>query len=161
MEVRLKTITIKQSVVIHLPAEEVFAYLSEVENLPDWSGPMIAIRKISPGALQVGARMRSTLQLLGRWMDITFEIVEYEPDRYLTIKSLSGTTPCLFCYQFGSLADGGTSVCLEAVIELSEGILGLSEAALSNVARRQIEHDLLTLKDVLEARHFQVEARSN
>lgn len=147
----MKTMKTRHSVVIHLPAEEIFAYLSDVENLPDWSGPMIATRKISPGAFQVGARVRSTLHLLGRWMDITFEIIEYEPGRCLTIKSVSGTTPCLFCYQFEPVADGGTNLSLEAVIHLSGGMLGLSESAISNVARRQIEHDLLTLRDLLEA----------
>jgi len=151
MEVRLKTMRARHSVVINLPAEEIFAYLSDFENLLDWSGPMIAIRKISPGAFQEGARVRSTLRLLGRWMEITFEVVEYEPGRCLTIKSLSGTTPCLFCYQFEPAADGGTSVSLEAVLQLAGGMLGLSESALTNVVRRQIEHDLLTLRDLLEA----------
>jgi hypothetical protein len=31
-------------------------------------------------------------------------------------------------------------------------MLGLSEAVLENIVTRQIQHDLLTLKDVLEAR---------
>jgi uncharacterized membrane protein len=151
MEVLMNTLRTRHSVFINLPAEEIFAYLSNFENLLDWSGSTIAIRKTSPGTLQVGATVRSTNRLLGKWMEITFEIVEYEPGRYLTIKSLSGTTPCHFCYQFEPCANGGTSVCLEAVIQLTGGMLGLSESALTNVVRRQIEHDLLTLRDVLEA----------
>jgi uncharacterized membrane protein len=142
---------IRKSVVINLPAEEIFAYMSDLENLLDWSGSMIAIRKISPGTLQVGATVRSTIRLLGRWLDITFEIIEYEPGRYLTIKSHSGVTPCLFCYQFEPVAGGGTSVSLEAVLHFSGEMLGLSESAVTNVIRRQIEHDLLTLKDLVEA----------
>ena len=89
----VKTMKTRQSVVINLPAEEIFAYMSELENLVDWSGSTIAVRKISPGELHVGATLRNTMRFLGRWMDITFEIVEYEPGRCLTIKSLSGTTP--------------------------------------------------------------------
>ena len=151
MEVLLKTMRTRHSVFINLPAEEIFAYMSDLENQLDWSGPTIAVRKTSPGALQVGATVRCTIRLLGRWMDATFEIVEYEPGRSLTLKSLSGAIPCHFCYQFEPGADGGTSVSLEAVIQLSGGMLGLSDYALSNVVRRQIEHDLLTLRDVLEA----------
>lgn len=141
----------RQSVVINLPAEEIFAYLSDFENLVDWSAATIAVRKTSPGEIRVGATVRSTIQFLGRWMDITFEVVEYEPDHCLTIKSLSGVTPCLFSYQFEPTEDGATNVSLETVIHLTGGILGLTEAVVANVVRRQLVYDLLTLKDVLEA----------
>lgn len=141
----------RQSVVINLPAEEIFAYLSDFENLVDWSAATIAVRKTSPGEIRVGATVRSTIQFLGRWMDITFEVVEYEPDHCLTIKSLSGVTPCLFSYQFEPTEDGATNVSLETVIHLTGGTLGLTESVTTNVVRRQLVHDLLTLKDILEA----------
>ena len=143
---------VKQSVVINLPTEEIFAYMSDLENLVDWSSVVIAIRKISPGAMHVGATVRSTIRFLGRWLDMTFEIVEHEPGRYLTIKSVSGVTPCLFCYQFEPDQNGGTKVSQEAVIHLTGGILGLEEPVVTKVVRRQLEHDLLTLKDILEGR---------
>src|SRR5947209_17201498 len=147
----MKTMKTRQCVAINLPAEEIFAYMSDPENLTDWSGATIAVRKTSPGGLHVGATLRNTMRFLGRWMDITFEIVEYEPGRCLTIKSLSGVTPCLFSYQFEPTEDGATNVFLEAVIHLTGGILGLPESVTTNVVRRQLVHDLLTLKDVLEA----------
>ena len=150
----MKTMKTRQSVAINLPAEEIFAYMSDLENVVDWSGAMIAVRKISPGMLHVGATLRSTIRFLGRWMDITFEIVEYEPSRYFTMKSLSGATPCLFCYQFEPTGDGGTNVSLETVIHLTGGVLGLRDSVVTNVVRRQIKHDLLTLKDILEGSDF-------
>ena len=142
---------VKQSVVINLPTEEIFAYISDLENLVDWSSAVIAIRKITPGAMHVGATVRSTIRFLGRWLDMTFEIVEREPCRYLTIKSISGVSPCLFSYQFEPVQDGGTKVSQEAVIHLTGGLLGLAEPVLTRVVRRQLEHELLTLKDILEA----------
>ena len=141
----------RQRVVINLPAEDIFAYVSDLGNLADWSGATIAVRKISPGKMHVGATVRSTHRFLGRWMDMTFEIVEYEPSRRLTIKSISGVTPCLFSYQFEPLEDGTTDVSLETVIHLTGGMLRLTESMVANVVRRQLEHDMLTLKDVLEA----------
>src|SRR5205814_6787100 len=151
VEILLKTMKDRQSVVINLPAEEIFAYLSDFENQVDWSAATIAVRKTSPGEIRVGATVRSTIQFLGRWMDITFEIVEYEPGRCLTIKSLSGITPCLFSYQFEQTEDGATTVSLETVIHLTGGILGMTDSVTTNVVRRQLVHDLLTLKDILEA----------
>ena len=143
---------VKQSIVINLPIEEIFAYMSDIENMVDWSSVTIAVRKISPGELQVGATVRSTIRFLGTWLDITFEIVEYEPSRYLTFKSISGVTPCLFCYQFEPTEDGGTTVSQGTIIHLTGGVLDLAEPVVTSVVRRQLEHDLLTLKDILEAR---------
>ncbi len=141
---------VKHSVVINLSAEEIFAYMADLDNLVDWSSTVIAVRKISPGEIRVGATLRTTIRLLGRWLDMTFEIIESEPNRCLTIKSISGGSPCLFSYQYDPIEDGGTNVSLEAMIHFT-GILGLAEPVVTRVIHRQLEHDLLTLKDMLEA----------
>lgn len=146
----MKALNERQSVVINLPVQGVFAYVCDFANLIDWTGCTIAVRKTSPGEMQVGSTIRNTVRFLGRWMDITFEIVEFEPAHCLTLKSLSGISPCLFSYQFEPLEDAVTYVNLEMVLQLTCGMLGLPETALSNVVRRQVMHDLLTLKDLLE-----------
>jgi len=145
------TMNVKQNVFINLPAEDIFAYVSDFENLVDWSSVMIAARKISPGAIEVGATIRGTVRFLGKWLDITFEIVEYEPGRYLTIKSTSGIAPFLFCYQFEPAGDGGTIISQKAVIHLTEEVVELKASVITSAVRRQIEYDLVTLKDLLEA----------
>jgi len=142
----------KQNVFINRAAEEIFAYMSDIENMVDWSSVIISTRKISPGEMHVGATVRSTIRFLGKWLDITFEVVEYEPNRYLTLKSIAGVTPCLFCYQFEPTEDGGTTVSQGTIIHLTGGVLDLAEPVVTSVVRRQLEHDLLTLKDILEAR---------
>jgi uncharacterized membrane protein len=137
---------------INLPADEIFAYVSNFENLVEWSGAVISVRKTSPGALDVGARVESTIRFLGKWLDMTYEIVEYEPCRYLAFKSISGVAPCFFCYQFEPVEGGRTKFSPEALIDLTGTILGLAESVAKNAVRRQIKHDLLMLKDLLEAR---------
>jgi len=143
---------VKQSIFINLSAEEIFAYMSNPENLVNWSSAIVAVRKISPGAIHAGATIQSTIRFLGRRSNITFEIVEYEPSHYLTLKSISGVAPCLFCYQFEPVEDGGTTVSQEAAIHFTGGILGLAEPVVASAIRRQLEYDLLTLKDMLETR---------
>ena len=145
------TMNVKQNVFINLPAEDIFAYVSDFENLVDWSSVMVAARKISPGVVEVGATVRGTVRFLGKWADITFDIVEYEPGRYLTIKSTSGIAPFLFCYQFEPAEDGGTTLSQKAVIHLTEEVMELKGSVITSAVRRQIEYDLVTLKDMLEA----------
>src|SRR5215469_14687566 len=144
----LLKMNVKQSVFINRATEEIFAYMSDIENLVDWSSVTISTRKISPGELHVGATVKSTIRFLGKWLDITFEIVEYEPSRYLTFKSITGVTPCLFSYQFEPTEDGGTILSQGTIIHFTGAILDLTESVVTSVVRSQLEHDLLTLKDI-------------
>jgi hypothetical protein len=148
----LTTINIKQRVFIDLPTEDIFRYVSDLDNLIDWSSATIAIRKLSPGEIGLGTIVRSTSHFLGRWLDITFEIVEYHPNSYLTIKSISGAAPGLYSYQFEPAKSGGTIVSLEVVLHLTLERADLTEPVVISAIRRQVEYDLLTLKDILEAR---------
>jgi uncharacterized membrane protein len=142
----------KQRVFIDLPTEEIFAYLSDLDNLMDWSSVVITARKNSSRAACVGASAQSTIRFLGRWLNITFEIVECEPGRCLTIKSVSGGLPCLFCYQFEAVEGGGTATSQESSIHYIEGVIDMAEPVVRSAILRQLEYDLLTLKDILEAR---------
>ncbi len=141
-----------QSIVVNLPIEEIFAYMTDIDNMVEWSSAVIAVRKTSPGAVRVGATFRLTTRFLGRWVDIAYEIVECEPNHLLTLKSIFGIAPCVFCFRLEPLEHGGTNVFREATIHFTEGFLGLAAPAITNAIRRQLDHDLLTLKDLLEAR---------
>lgn len=147
----MKQVNFKQCVVINQSTEKIFAYMSNLEHLVDWSSIVIAARKGSLESECIGATTRSTIRFLGSWQDITFEIVEYQRNRSLTIKSISGTTPCLFYYQFEASEDGSTMVSQEAQLQLIEGGSDQPDPVVINAARRQLEYDLLTLKDMLEA----------
>lgn len=145
----------KQNVIIHRPAEDIFTYMIDGEHLVDWSSVVLAVRVAPSGPMQGGSRLRITSQFLGRWMETSYEVIECQPHFHLTFKSTTGIDPCVFSYQFDATG-AGTIVSLEVMLSLSlqGGMLGLPEAVVENIVTRQIQHDLLTLKDVLEARAF-------
>ncbi len=147
-------IHVKQSIAINAPITDIFTYVSTFENLVDWSSVIITVRTFSLGVVQVGATMRSTIRFLGRWVEMTFEVVEFEPNRFLTLKSFSGVAPCLLCYQFESHPDGRTSVTQDAMISLAGGCNDMAEDVVTNAVFRHLEHDLHTLKDMLETSTF-------
>jgi uncharacterized membrane protein len=146
----LNKMKVEHSVFINLPTEEIFAYMSNLENLADWSGAVISARKISSEEMLVGTTVRCTIRVLGRWFDSTYEIIECVPGRYLTIKSIAGVAPSLICYRFEPLKGGGTNVSLEEIIHFTGGFLGFAEIVITRVINRQIANDLQTLKDLLE-----------
>ncbi len=142
---------VEQSVFINPPPEEIFAYVSNFENLADWSSVVISARKISSEEMLVGTTIRCTIRILGRWLDITYEIVECVPNCYLTLKSITGVAPSLISFRFEPVEGGGTNVSVEEIIHSTGGFLGFAETVITSVVRRQLAYDLLTLKDLLES----------
>ena len=91
----MNTLKVEHSVYINLPAEEIFAYMSNLENLADWSGFVISARKISSEEMLIGTTVRCTIRILGRWFETTYEIVECVP-KVLLIVNLSTNGDALF-----------------------------------------------------------------
>jgi carbon monoxide dehydrogenase subunit G len=78
----------QHSVVINRPAERVFAFVSDFENDPPWSG-VAQVRRSPVGPVGVGTTFRLRQQFLGRSLDIVMEVVRYEPDHVITVKTTS------------------------------------------------------------------------
>ncbi len=144
-------IRVLKSVIINVPAEDIFAYVCELENMVDWSSTTIAIRKTSSGSMGAGATIQSTVRFLGRWLNVVFEVIEYSPGRCLAFKSIAGSPPCLFCYQFEPVEGGATLTSEEAVMQVVDGVMDQSRPVVASAVARQVEYDLLTLKDILES----------
>jgi len=148
----INRIHIKQAIVINKPIEDIFAYMSTLANLLQWSSVIFSIQATSSELWGVGATAKSTIRFLGKWTEMTFVVVECQPNRFLTIKSTSGVTPCLFHYQFERLENGRTSIAQDLEISLIGGFGYMAEQVITNAIKRDAKHDLLTLKDTLESR---------
>ena len=146
----MKKMNVAENVIINLPPTEIFTYISNFENLVDWSSAVIAARKTSSQEKLVGTTVRCTIRILGRWFDTTYEIIECIPNRYLSFKSISSVAPNLICYQFEPVEGVGTNVIVEENINFTGGFLGFAEPVIKGIIRRQVANDLLTLKDLLE-----------
>jgi uncharacterized membrane protein len=147
----LVEIKVQRSVFINLPAEDIFAYVCDLENMVDWSSIVISIRKTSPGEIRTGATVRSTIRFLGRWLNVVFEVVEYSPGHCLMFKSIAGSSPCLFSYQFEAMAGGGTTLLQEAMVQIVGGLTEQTDPVIESAVARQVEYDLQTLKEILES----------
>ena len=141
-------IEIEHSVVINRPIGEVFAYVSEIENEPQWQSGVVEAHKDSQEPLAVGHRGTEVRQFLGRRMESTYEITAYEPDTKFGFKVVSGPIPMEGGYTLQSV-EGGTRVTL-AVQGEAGGFFKLAETMVGRMARRQIQADFDNLKDLLE-----------
>ena len=141
--------TVESSVVINRPVEEVFAYVVDPKNTAQWAGPVIEAEKTSEGPIGLGTTSKRVTQFLGRTMEGTYEIIEFEPNSYYRDKTTSGPVPMKSRISVESVKDGA-KVTIEGTIEAA-GFFKLAEPLISRMAERQIATDVQTLKDMHEA----------
>jgi uncharacterized membrane protein len=89
-------IKIETSVAINRPPEDVFAYISNFENNPEWQLGMQEVRFTSEAPLRVGSTHAQVAKFLGRRIQSTFEVLAYEPGRMVKASSTSGSFPITF-----------------------------------------------------------------
>ena len=142
-------IKINHSVVIDRPLAEVFTYATDVEKMSVWSSEVERAWKISEGPLGKGSTLGSEVKILGRKIENTIEVTEFEPNSKWFLKPTSGPVSGDVEFHFESAAAGtAVSVSLEAD---TGGFFKLGEPIVNRMLQRQYDTNLATLKDLLEA----------
>jgi ligand-binding SRPBCC domain-containing protein len=142
---------VEESVVINRPPEEVFDYVANRENLPEWSAPIQEVQKETQGPLvEEGARFTTVAKFLGQRFETPFEVSVHEPPRRHTDRSTGGPFPQEFTHIFEEVEGGGTRL-TEVTDAEPGGFFRLAGPLLEIAGRRQFRADLDTLKDLLEA----------
>jgi uncharacterized protein YndB with AHSA1/START domain len=142
---------VEESVVINRPPEEVFDYVANRENLPEWSGLVQEVRGETQGLrVEEGARFTTVAKFLGRRFETPFEVIVHDPPRRHTDRSTGGPFPQEYTHIFEEVEGGRTRL-----TEVTEGEPGsffrLAGPLLEMAGRRQFRADLETLKDLMEA----------
>ena len=140
---------LETSVVINRPIEDVFAYVSNPENESLWQSGVVESSLTSQGPMGVGSTAREVRRFLGRRIETTYELTEYEPNKKLSFKTTSGPISGQGGYSFESV-EGDTRVTFLFEAQLG-GFFKLAEPIVNRMARRQMEADSGNLKDLLEA----------
>ena len=82
--------TIDESIFIDRPPQEVFDYVSEPVNLPVWDSSIVHAERLDSGPVGVGSRLKGTSKILGRRFDWTAEVIDFEPPRRYSSRSVEG-----------------------------------------------------------------------
>src|SRR5581483_4869825 len=100
---------IEFSIDVQRPVEEVFAYLTDPANLPEWQSGAVEGRPEGSGPPAVGSRFVEVRKFLGRKIESTLEVTEYEPNRRFAFRVVSGPVPFRVDHVLEP-ADGGTTI---------------------------------------------------
>jgi len=141
----------EESVEINRPVEEVFSYVTTVENQPEWATPPQEVRKDTPGPPKEGDTFTYVAKFLGRRFETPFQITSIEPNRQFSYHATGGPLPDQRWTFACEEVSGGTR--LTAVVEGEPGgFFRLAEPLIQRAVNRQFRADLGTLKDMLESR---------
>ena len=80
---------LEHSLVIHRPVADVFAFVADPDNLPQWQSGLLEVEKLS-GDGGVGSRHREVRSLLGRRIEQVLEVTALTPDRRLDFEVVEG-----------------------------------------------------------------------
>ena len=118
--------------------EEVFAYLTDASNLPDWQSGV-------KSATQRDGKIEESRSMFGREIHTTFEIAEHEEPRLFTLRALDSPVPFTVRHELEP-AGSGTRLTVTA-----EGdVPGFAAGLLAKRAEKQIRKDFERLKEILE-----------
>jgi uncharacterized protein YndB with AHSA1/START domain len=141
------------SVEIERPVEEVFGYVTVPENLPEWAGPVVEVRdvqKAAPDQLRQGDKFTAAAKFLGRRFETPCEVTDYLSNRQFSFRSTGGPVPQEFTYILEPTLKGTHFT--QSVEAQPGAFFRLTGPLFEAAGRRQINNDLETLKDLLEAR---------
>ena len=138
------------SIVINRSIEEVFGFLSNLENDIKWRSEWVETKKTSEGPIGIGARFCLTGEFLGRRIPTNYAVIAYEPNRSAAWKTVSGPLPLTFQRTFERV-EGGTRFTIRYDLEV-RGFFKLVMPLLAGPVKRQHEGDLRKVKELMETR---------
>ena len=135
--------------VIDRPADQVFAFLVDVDKVADWNTQVTEVRKTSEGPLGVGTTLLFVGKFLGRRFESVSQWTEYIPNERFSTKMISGPFHLEIENTLSSV-DGGTRLATIYRGE-SRGFFKLAEPVIVRLTKKQFETATENLRALLEA----------
>ena len=75
---------------IRAPAERIFQVIEQAERNVEWVPDLSRSERLTPGPTRKGTRFRFTMKMAGIPVDVTDEVVEYQPGRLIRFAGVHG-----------------------------------------------------------------------
>jgi hypothetical protein len=134
---------------IRRPRDEVSAFAADPTNATAWYRNIKEVDWETAPPLAVGSRVRFRAQFLGRTLDYTYEVQEFEPGRRFIMSTAQGPFPMETTYTWEDAADGATRMTLRNRGAPS-GFAAVATPVMTRAMRRANAADLQRLRTLLE-----------
>ncbi len=145
----IATIEFDITVEIKRPLDEVWDYMTNPDNMTQWISVIQEVKQEGSGPVGKGSRAHQIARFLGKRIETTTEITDWDPKRKFTANAITGPLPFEQTMAFSREGDL-TRVDVHLKGE-SKGFFRLADPVVGTMARRQFAADYANLKDLLEA----------
>jgi len=137
---------VERSARIPAPPSEVFAYLSDLDNLAEWQVGIVSAERVDTGPMRVGSSAQVTRELMGQRLAVPLTVTEYEaPGRLGIASEVSGVKAAALLEL--TAADGGAASDLSFSMEIrGSGMTSFMEPMIASAAKGDIESSLQRLR---------------
>ena len=143
-------VTNEKIITIDRPVEEVFAYVSDLQNAPKWQNGLLEVRRITESPDGIDTQFTGIRNFMGRKVESVLQFTTYELNKKFAFKSISGSSPFEETTLFEPTAEGTK---LTARLELqTSGLMGLAEPMIASSLKRDVDANYESLKNLLETR---------
>lgn len=137
------------SIEIAAPVSDVFAFVSNVENLPKFQSDVVKSTPLSNEPMRAGTRFEEVVNILGRKVATVCEVTDYQPTRRFGFRSVSSQS-IRYAGTMDLQPNGrGTRVTLNVEISLN-GWLRLVEPMFKLEVKKGVRNEVEALKKLME-----------
>ena len=130
------------------PVKEVFAFVSNPNNMSKWNSTIVSLQQITPGEVGVGTKFKSAGEVMGRRIEGEMQVTAYEPDTQCGFQVQAGPMQVNITLSFKTVGTG-TKISLNAQGNPA-GVFKLAEGAMTGRVKAMMEENLARLKSQLE-----------
>ena len=141
-------INLDLSTLIDRPMKDVFAFVSNLNNMSKWNSAVVSLEQVTPGAVDVGTKFKSVGEMMGRRIEGEVQVTSYEPDTKTGFQMNAGPMQINVTISFKPVGTG-TKVSLNAQGNPA-GFFKLAEGMMQGRVKSMMEENLARLKTVLE-----------
>jgi uncharacterized membrane protein len=134
----------ENAIPIDRPIDEVFAFLSDFENIPKWNYYVLEVRQLSESPIGIG----TTYHQLRKSDQQDFRIIEFEPNHTVALKTVPQSSPS-FERRF-TLYEEGDTTRIRDQWKLDTGRPALLERLARGRVKSAVSENLSKLKELLQ-----------
>ncbi len=137
------------STLIDVPVKDVYAFVSNPNNMSKWNSAVVSIQQATPGEVGVGTKFKTVGEVMGRRLEGELQVQAYEPESKCGFQLNAGPMQMNLTLLFKSV---GTGTKLSLNVQGNPvGVFKLAEGVMTGQVKSLMEGNFAKLKSVLES----------
>jgi hypothetical protein len=136
---------VEASALIPAAADQLFAFVADPANLPDWQAGIVSAHVTSAGDIGTGSTARVVRELMGQRLTVDLALTDYQPDRRLELTSTVSGIRATASLDLEPAADG-TTLTFAMELRATTPFMAPLESMVAGAAQHDLEASLERLR---------------